>query len=300
MWNEIMIYSLNEYFMFYYYNSIIFFFKLINKYSGRLERKFLISGHQTLLSKQDYRILERNRIFKNCHKGDRCFIIGNGPSLKNQDLSYLKDELTFVMNAFFKHPINLIWEPTYYFLADPIYFDGSEPMKHFFKELQLKNENTKLFVPLSARGSIEQENLSLSDNIQYVAFDAHLMQGLSTVPDLTKRIPYVQSVSQFAIMAAMFMGCNPIYLLGLDHDWLAHRGQDQHFYDGKTIENHPKADGDLSKFSYKYNLEAVLRLWEGYEIIKQIADKQDIRINNATNGGFLDVFPEIDYYSLFS
>ena len=31
---------------------------------------------------------------KNIHVGERCFIIGNGPSLKKTDLSKLKDEYT--------------------------------------------------------------------------------------------------------------------------------------------------------------------------------------------------------------
>ena len=31
---------------------------------------------------------------KNSHKGERCFIVGNGPSLKNTDLSLLKNDFT--------------------------------------------------------------------------------------------------------------------------------------------------------------------------------------------------------------
>ena len=38
---------------------------------------------------------------KDTHSGERCFIIGNGPSLKNTDLSKLKDEFTIGMNRFY-------------------------------------------------------------------------------------------------------------------------------------------------------------------------------------------------------
>ncbi len=38
---------------------------------------------------------------KDIHRGERCFIIGNGPSLKQTDLSRLKDEFTFGMNRFY-------------------------------------------------------------------------------------------------------------------------------------------------------------------------------------------------------
>ena len=39
--------------------------------------------------------------YKDIHKGERCFIIGNGPSLNKMDLSLLKDEITFGMNRIY-------------------------------------------------------------------------------------------------------------------------------------------------------------------------------------------------------
>ena len=38
---------------------------------------------------------------KDIHKGERCFIIGNGPSLNKLDLSKIKDEYTFGVNAIY-------------------------------------------------------------------------------------------------------------------------------------------------------------------------------------------------------
>src|SRR4051794_30859438 len=50
---------------------------------------------------RDYgQVLKRNEIFRNRHKGKSCFVLGNGPSLKNQDLAPLVNELTFVTNTF--------------------------------------------------------------------------------------------------------------------------------------------------------------------------------------------------------
>ncbi len=36
--------------------------------------------------------------YQNRYSGQRCFVIGNGPSLNKMDLSYLKNEITFGMN----------------------------------------------------------------------------------------------------------------------------------------------------------------------------------------------------------
>lgn len=38
---------------------------------------------------------------RNSHRGERCFIIGNGPSLKGMDLSPLKNEFTFGLNRIY-------------------------------------------------------------------------------------------------------------------------------------------------------------------------------------------------------
>src|SRR5689334_4044737 len=62
-------------------------------------------------------LLQRNEVFRDRHKGRRCFVIGNGPSLKEQDLSPLVDEITLVTNSFYAHPIvGDSWQPSYYFL----------------------------------------------------------------------------------------------------------------------------------------------------------------------------------------
>ena len=68
-------------------------------------------------------LLERNEVFRNRHQGQRCFVIGNGPSLKTQDLAPLANEITLVTNTFHIHPlVGDNWQPSYYFLSDPQYF----------------------------------------------------------------------------------------------------------------------------------------------------------------------------------
>ena len=41
------------------------------------------------------------RSYKNKFAGERCFVVGNGPSLNNMDMSKLSDEYTFGMNRIF-------------------------------------------------------------------------------------------------------------------------------------------------------------------------------------------------------
>jgi hypothetical protein len=250
------------------------------------------------LSPNERHLLDANRAFKDKHKGQRCFVIGNGPSLKAQDLSPLANEITFVMSGFWKHPVVEKWQPTYYCFADPLFFDGSEPVKEFMQSLRARIHNTTFFVPLYGAKAIKEQGLLPVEHTNYVNFRRSLSDGRLRSLDLTKFIPGAQSTAQLGIMAAMYMGCSPIYLLGLDHDWLAHRGMDKHFYDDKTIKNHPQAHGDLSLLSYKVDAQAVVNLWSTYEALLQLSSQTGIVILNATNGGFLDVFKRVNYEQL--
>ncbi|MBO7254734.1 MAG: hypothetical protein J6V36_05480, partial [Clostridia bacterium] len=57
---------------------------------------------------------------KDSHKGERCFIIGNGPSLSVNDLNkiYEKNIPTFSTNRIFKLFEKTDWRPTYYVSED--------------------------------------------------------------------------------------------------------------------------------------------------------------------------------------
>jgi len=240
-------------------------------------------------------ILSGNARFRNLHAGKRCFVIGNGSSLANQELQPLKNELTFVMNAFWKHQIVEQWQPSYYFFADPALFDGSNVIRSFFSSLQSRIHATTYFVPIYAEHVVREQSLLPASKTNYVKFTERLSLKLRSEIDFAVDVPSVQSTSQMAIMAAIYMGCSPIYLLGLDHDWLSHRGRDKHFYQGSTVEGDPNETKDLSHFGYKSEMESMLTLWNGYESLLAIAERQNIRIFNATEGGFLDVFERANF-----
>ena len=116
----------------------------------------------------------------------------------------------------------------------------------------------------------------------------------------TTVLPEVWNVAQVGIMAAMYMGGSQIYLLGLDHDWMLHHGAVDHFYDGPTIEGHPKGKGDISHISYMVDLQADLDMWKAYEGLRNCSARLGIEIFNATHGGVLDVFERVSYESLFT
>ena len=248
------------------------------------------------LSRDEKALLTRNSVFKNKHKGRRGFVIGTGPSIQTQDLSPLRNEITFSLSAFWKHSIISEWRPTYYCFSDPLLFDGSETMKEFFKNLNQHVPDSTFFVPLSGREMIEREQLLPERQTYYASFVGDLSEQPALDVDMTKAIPGVMNVAQFCMLAAIYMGMSPIYLMGLDHDWLSHQGETKHFYKGHAgLEKHPEVKPVLADWSYRHLMECQLVGWKAYENLARLAALKGIKIYNATDGGFLDVYERAGY-----
>jgi hypothetical protein len=248
------------------------------------------------LTKQQNSVLQRNAAFADKHKASPAFVIVNGPSLANQDIMCLKDQITFVASGFWKHEAVLSWQPTYYSLSDANFFNDNPPTQSFYQSLNKRIHSSTFFVPLY-RGFDAVRN--------YGFLPAHRTYYIASVGangssnDLTKVVQGFGSVSAFALSQAIYMGCSPIYLLGFDHDYLANRGVDRHFYTGGTIAGHKLADVPLAeRIPYDDEMRANLGLWSNYRALKAIADKKGVQIFNCTRGGYLDVFPRLDYESL--
>jgi hypothetical protein len=220
-----------------------------------------------MIQREHGAVLARNRTFAGRHAGRRCFILGNGPSLNAHDLSFLAGELTFVCNGFWKHPILQVWQPSYYFLNDPIYFEDefAEERKRYLADLCAQAGSATFFGPCHARTLVERLSLLPAERTFYVGMVGDLGDGLRTFPpDLTQPIPGVRQVIQMALMAAIYMGCSPIYLLGLDHDWLAHRGADTHFFNGPEFQD-KRVEMGLDWWTYGGLMEAVRTMWRAYQ-----------------------------------
>jgi len=251
------------------------------------------------LSKEEREVIEGNKVFRNRHKGKRCFVIGNGPSIGHQDLSPLQDDITFVMNGFWKHEIVKLWQPTYFFFADTVLFDRSAPSKEFFDGLREVIHESTFFAPLTQRSVIIEEDLLPLEPTRFYAPLGRFIHELETDEnfDLTRKIPDVLTVAHIALLSAIYMGCSPIYLMGQDYDWLVHRGNSAfYFFPGHTLNNHPNARGNLQ--AYDEEMQSLVRVWIGFRKLKSFAEGKDIKIYNATHGGYLDVFERVPYESL--
>ena len=67
-------------------------------------------------------LLKGNMKFKKLYEGERCFILGNGPSLKEQNIELLKHEYVFTVNQFCRNPISEVIKPNFHFWVDDLFF----------------------------------------------------------------------------------------------------------------------------------------------------------------------------------
>ena len=157
------------------------------------------------------KILGRNRELKDKHKGGRCFIVLNGPSINEHDLSSLKNEVVFATNFFYRAPLCKIVEPDYYcWLDSKVLTEGK--IKEIFPEMLEACPKAKFIFNIKGVNV-----LGLNSNINYV-YPKTLPSIFGIQYDLSKTPSNVGTVAYLAILAAMYMGFEKIYLLGLDFE----------------------------------------------------------------------------------
>ncbi|MEX2230706.1 MAG: hypothetical protein WD824_00990 [Cyclobacteriaceae bacterium] len=250
----------------------------------------------TLLTPEERKILSRNTIFKDKHKGQRAFVIVNGPSLKDQDITCLANEITFVVSGFYKHDVIKKWQPKYYCILDKTFFNGTESTINFFKQLQESIKESIFFIPLF-RGFVanKKNDLLPPGNTYYIATAGPPNSKIA----MNGVVQSFAGVGAFALAQAIYMGCSPIYLLGFDHDYLANRGVDRHFYSGGTISGEASVSVPLAdRIPYDEEMRMNLWLWRNYRSLDKIARKKGLEIFNATHRGYLDVFKRVDFESI--
>ncbi|WEZ85815.1 hypothetical protein P6U16_22625 (plasmid) [Rhizobium sp. 32-5/1] len=95
--------------------------KIVHEISMPAVEKVRSAKRHEYLQSGAYKSLTK---FRNCHAGKRAFIIGNGPSINGQDLTLLKDEITFATNWFINHPNFSAINPDYYCVSSHEMFGG--------------------------------------------------------------------------------------------------------------------------------------------------------------------------------
>lgn len=273
----------------------------------RTTRKIKEFLAQSPLNRKMFNVLAKNKNLINSHKDKRCFIIGTGPSIQNQDLKLLQNECCIAMSQIYKHEDYNVINPEFHMFSGIVAHShiSEEIGVKYYEEVEQKVKNTtNILINYKDYDFIQTKNLLPNHKVNFLSFIKKYKNMKKAKVRMDKPCYESQCVAVMALQAAISMGFKEIYLLGLDHDWIL-RMKDQiqaNFYDPKTSvfgKNGIIENWDDGLTNWEAEFANHLELWQEYRKLDTYAKKHNINIYNATAGGILDVFPRAHYESLF-
>lgn len=223
--------------------------------------------------------------FRDIHRGERCFLIGNGPSLRVEDLNTLHQNhaICFGFNMIYKIYDKTAWRPDYYGISDGfVYTDALDVIKNLPGEKIFADEWNRLCV----------ERIANANYVHYILQDFDESHP-NFAKDITKGIYWGYScIYDIGLQFAAYMGFDEIYLLGVDMSYQGNpMDPGNHFIDD-YLEQDRRAKYNQYPPNIKKNILA-------FESAKKYAEKHGVKIYNATRGGKLEVFERADFDALF-
>lgn len=227
--------------------------------------------------------------FKNKHPGEPCWIIGNGPSLNKMDLSFLNGKVSIGVNSIFLGFEKFGFVPPYYTLEDPYVAEDNADAINGLGGPMVKFYPRDLDYCLTDR-----------DNVCWINF-VRDYRGEMTFPefstDCAEAVYWGSTVTYLSMQLAYYMGCNPVYLIGVDFDY-----QVPDYIENDTVLSreddvnhfHPDYFG-VGKRWHHPHLEKVA---VAYEYCRDFYAANNREIYNAGVGGKLEIFPRIDYLTV--
>ncbi len=241
-------------------------------------------------------VLRANKALFNRHRGERCFVLCNGPSVKQQDIRPLKNEVVFSVSSGYLHPDYSDIRPRYHCIPQLTYGKISpEVAANWFREMDHNLEGAELFLDLQEWSLVQEQSLFSGRELHFVCMGRNYFPRTpANIEDLVGIMPRVQTVPILVIMIAMYMGFREIYLVGTDHDWFIKQEYKYFFEPGllKGLDIGVRQDGTLETTLWD-ELPAVSKVWAQYRAVKGIAKAHGVTIFNATHGGMLDEFERV-------
>ena len=261
---------------------------LLYKTIGPSRSRHLAAVLDNSLSIASYRLMPEGRRsahnlrrLKDTHRGERCFIIGNGPSLRSMDLSPLRDEFTFGLNR-----IYLMFEKLG-FATDCLVCINRYVIEQSGREV-LAQPGMKFMTWANRR------RLPRDSDVTYVR--SALDRGFSTDP--ASGVWEGATVTFVAMQLAYLMGFKHVILIGVDHSFETKGEPHKLVQSERDDPNH--FDPAYFGKGYLWQLPDLETSELAYSMARQAFEADGRQILDATVGGKLNVFDKVDYADLLS
>lgn len=222
--------------------------------------------------------------YENRHAGERCFILGNGPSLARMDLAPLAGEATFGMNRIYLLAGQGGFQPTYYVAVNELVLEQfAEDIRGLTYPKFLNWNRRHLF------GADDDTTLF-----------ALLRAGFSDpfIPTPRRPLSSGGTVTYVALQLAYYMGFEEVILIGVDHNFADH-GQPNRVEERTAAVDANHFHPEYFPRGMRWQLPDLLRSELAYSEARRAYETAGRRVLDATMDGKLTVFPKVGYSSLF-
>lgn len=228
----------------------------------------------------------RLEAYRELHRGKRCFVIGNGPSLKQTDLSLLKNEFTFGLNRIYLLFPELGFTTTYLVSVNELVLEQCA--------VELLALQTPRFLTWRARRWFYPP---ASQDPKLMFLDSDFTGDENFSGDATGRLFEGFTVTYVALQLAFFMGFEEVVLIGVDHNFATKGPANQTVTSTGDDPNH-FSPGYFGK-GFRWQLPDLDGSERAYLLAREAYEKAGRRILDATVGGKLGIFPKVNYTALF-
>jgi len=218
---------------------------------------------------------------KDQHRGRRCFILGNGPSLKKTDLSKLRGEYTFGLNRIYLLFPEVGFSTTYLVTINQLVIDQCAA--------ELAAVSAQKFFPWTTR-----HNFSSTQDVVYLRTYC-AKPHFSTAAD--RPMWPGTTVTFVAMQLAYHIGFEEVILVGVDHSF-ATQGKPHAAVVSEGDDPNHFAPNYFGK-GFKWQLPDLEASEIAYQMARQAFETDGRKIVDATIGGKLTIFSKVDYDSLF-
>lgn len=230
-----------------------------------------------------WRLESKRRLaaWRNRFRGQRCFILGNGPSLRHTDVSKLRNEITFGLNRVYLAFPEWGFRTTFLVSVNDLVI---EQCAGEFRDLAMPKFFTwraRRWVPLD----------------EHTTFLFTTYMGPKFATDARGRLWEGATVTYVALQLAYHMGCDPVILVGVDHNF-ATKGEPNKTVVSEGDDPNHFHPGYFGK-GFRWQLPDLETSEMAYRMAREAFEADGRRVLDATIGGKLTVFPKVDYESLF-
>ncbi|EDY83560.1 hypothetical protein VDG1235_3187 [Verrucomicrobiia bacterium DG1235] len=226
---------------------------------------------------------------KNSQSGKRIFIVGNGPSLRIEDLETIHRhrDLSFAFNKIYLAFPRSPYRPSYYLVEDDLVAKNNQ------EKIRALSGFPKFFPDylLPILGPADDQTTLFHFDVQA---PERFTPRFSTEP-LLLHSGYTCTYS--AIQLATWMGCDPIITIGLDFSFTLPAESDSQILTNENERNH--FHPDYRKTGESWNRPYLQQSEQAYKLANQVALSKGSRILNASRSTQLETFPRVDFDSLF-